>query len=244
MRQRLIRLAVQCGGDYNKMMAALKDKVPEDTGIPLYDAITIADDDYPSALLALKSPPLVLFYRGKRSLISQPKAAVIGSRQACEYGRMMTVRIVSQLRGRYVIVAGMAKGIDGIAHRAAAATIGVLGCGLNVCYPPENAGLYSYMASHQLLISEYPLNVRPQAVHFPFRNRIIAGLSDFVIVTQAKMRSGTMHTVNAALSLGKDVYTVPYRSDDADGAGCNSLISEGAGLLQWDSQQQRFVDFI
>jgi len=244
MRDRLIRLAAACGGDYAKLRQALyrQQEVKEDG--PVADAVTILDDDYPAALRQLHQPPLVLFYQGNRHLLSQPKAAVVGSRLADAYGLDMTVKVVSQLRGRYVIVSGMARGIDAIAHRTAAASIGVLGCGLDICYPAENAALYGFMRRHQLLITEYPCGVRPLRQHFPFRNRIIAALGEVLIVTQAQARSGTMHTVNAALGLGRDVWAVPYRSGEPDGQGCNELIRDGANILQWDAEKRSFRDFL
>lgn len=232
MRERLIRLAIACDGSFFTMRHALQEKhrIPED--IPLQPAITMLDDDYPRELFQLRYPPYVLFYRGDKELLRQRKIVVVGSRRATDYGARMTKLVVEGLKDRYVIVSGLAKGIDGQAHRWADKTIGVVANGLDVHYPQENAGLYEEMFRRQLVISEYPAGVKPLKEHFPFRNRIIAALGEAVIVTQAAVRSGTMLTVNEALNLNKDVYAVPYRADDPSGLGCNRLIQQGASVLE------------
>ena len=135
----------------------------------------------------------------------------------------------------------MARGIDAVVHKHSLHSIGVLGCGLDVHYPLENEDLYCEMAEHQLLITEYPPGVKPLRRHFPFRNRIIAALGEGVIVTQAALRSGTMLTVNEALDLGKEVYTVPYRLTDSEGAGCNSLLQQGANIIL-NGQNDKIID--
>ena len=233
MRNLLIRLAVKYQGDYFKVREAFKKQESGD-GYPLQQAITIFDQCYPKQLLQLQYPPLVLFYKGNIELLKEDKMAVVGSRKAFRYGIEMTKDIVNKIKDDYVIVSGMAKGIDGVAHKCASKTIGVLGNGLDVIYPKENYDLYQYMGKNQLLISEYPYGVQPERYHFPFRNRIIAGLAKGVIVTQASTKSGTMLTVNEALALNRDVYAVSYPYNIADN-GCNLLIEQGAILLDIDN---------
>ena len=145
MRENLIRLAISYGGDYRKIRKAIMDGETADSAITVLPAITIEDSDYPIGLRKLRYPPYVLFYQGHRQWIQHPMVAVIGSRQAEAYGVEMTQRVVRQLRSQYTIVSGMAKGIDAIAHQTALQTVGVLGCGLDICYPPENTRLYQYM---------------------------------------------------------------------------------------------------
>ena len=230
MRELLICLAVKYRGDYRAVRQALKNR--EEISLrSLPDAITIMDCDYPEELLKLRYPPYVLFYRGKRELLSKRKMAVVGSRQMSEYGCLVTKKIIEGLNPCFTTVSGMAKGVDAVVHWNSLNTIGVLGCGLNVHYPWENEQLYQMMFDSQLVISEYPDDVRPLRHHFPFRNRIIAALGEGLIVTEAAVKSGTMLTVNETLNLGKEVYVVPHRITDVTGAGCNYLIKQGANVI-------------
>ncbi|MBE6125955.1 MAG: DNA-protecting protein DprA [Erysipelotrichaceae bacterium] len=230
MREKLIRLAIRYDGDYFKIREALKrQEDPEE--IPLQQAITITDEDYPRELLELKYPPFVLFWQGNMELLKKRKIAIVGSREACEYGLKMTAAIAKKLSGRYVIVSGMARGIDGTAHWNCAESIGVLGNGLDVFYPRCNDKLYKRMGQHGLLITEYPAGTKPDRRHFPFRNRIMAALGEKLIVTQTALKSGTMHTVDQALELGREIYVVPYRRDDPWALGCNRLIRQGANII-------------
>ena len=147
------------------------------------------------------------------------------------YGVMVSQQIVEKLKNDFTIVSGLAKGIDTIAHSGAVKTIAVVGNGINVCYPKNNSELYKYMKEQQLIISEYPLDTPPEKYHFPFRNRLIAALGESLIVPQATLHSGAMITVNEALALGKEVYTVPYRLTDPEGSGCNYLLGQGAKMI-------------
>ena len=230
MREKLIRLAIRYRGDYTSVKRALRKKEnPPDC--ELQKAITILDDEYPEELRQLKKPPFVLFYEGNKELLRGRKAAVVGSRLAKDYAIKATEDIVEKMNGQFVIVSGMAKGIDAVAHWKAERSIGILGNGLNVVYPKENRDLYDHMRKNGLLLTEYPEDVEPRKEHFPFRNRIIAALAEAVIVTQASNKSGTMLTVNEALNLGKDIYTIPYRLTDKEGTGCNKLIQQGAFVI-------------
>ena len=236
MRDHLIRLAIRYEGRYFKIKKALEEREEISNEIPLQKAITVFDEDYPSSLLDLKHPPYVLFYSGNRELLTQRKVAVVGSRNNSEYGELCTRSIVRSLRNDFVIVSGMARGIDSIAHRNALRTIGILGNGIDVFYPETNRRLQETMAEKQLLLSEYPEGVKCRKENFPFRNRIIAALSEAVIVPEARIRSGSMITVKHALELGRDIYSVPYRLTDPNGSGCNKLLQLGASMILIDYQ--------
>lgn len=231
MRDYLIRLAIKYSGDYFKIEKAIKNNEAISKNIPLQQAITVIDNDYPKSLLMLKKPPFVLFYKGNKDLLKNEMVAVIGSRKISEYGCKATIEVVNLLKDKYTIVSGLAKGVDSIASMYAKSSIAVIGNGINVSYPASNANLYQYMMDKQLIISEYPKDVLPQKKHFPFRNRIIAALSKSVVVTQAAIRSGTMITVNEALALNKDIYCIPYPYDDISGQGCNLLIQQGSNIF-------------
>jgi len=232
-RQKLIAYAVKYSGDYNKIIKAINnnEKVSIDTS--KYHAITILDDIYPDNLKELTSPPIVLFYKGNINLINNEIVGIVGSREISSYGTFVTTKIVNELKNKYTLVSGLALGVDACVHSNSLdkQTIGVIGCGIDYIYPKCNQYLYENMSKNHLIISEYPNATKPQKYYFPFRNRIISALSKFVIVTQAKEKSGTMYTVNEALDLCRDIYVVPYRINDSDGDGCNSLIQQGANIL-------------
>ena len=197
---------------------------------------------YPKQLLSLIDPPAVLYTKGDYSLLSEKfKVAIIGSRKASEYSRQaMTLIVPPLVENNIVIVSGLAKGADTMAHEAAIAyggkTIAVLGHGLFHLYPKENQTLANEIAANQLLITEYPPYVKPERWTFPMRNRIISGLSDAVVVTEAADKSGTMSTVEHALDHGKDIYAVPGLVTSPLSAGPNKLIDEGAQPL-WNGFQ-------
>lgn len=231
-------------GDWNRIYEAIKTKEPAtpqeiDASIANMTsaAITIIDDDYPERLKRIYKPPFVLFYHGDKSLLYHPDhvLAVIGSRQPSLYGQHMTRTIVKDLVAEHVlIVSGLAKGIDHLSHQVAlengGKTIAVLGSGIDRIYPIETADTYKIMKKQQLIISEYPGDTVPNKDNFPWRNRIIAGLSESVFVTEAKKRSGTLITVGYALYLGKDVYVLPHPAN-IENSG-NRLIRDGAILVE------------
>ncbi|MGI6608307.1 MAG: DNA-processing protein DprA [Erysipelotrichaceae bacterium] len=231
MRNLLIALAIKYNGDYFKIEKAIKNNEKVSDNIEIQRAITILDKEYPKQLLDLEYPPFVLFYRGDISLFNNELVAVIGARRYSEYGKRCTIDIVGRLNKNYVIVSGLAKGIDSIAHTYAGKTIAVLGNGLNYYYPSENRNLYHYLQKNQLVISEYPLNVKPRKYHFPFRNRIIAALCKSIIVIEASYKSGTMLTVNEGLNLNRNIYAVPYPYDESVNCGTNILIQQGANIV-------------
>ena len=192
-------------------------------------------EDYPKRLLSISDPPFILYYIGKLPEEETPALAVIGARECSEYGRSMAEAFGERIAGAGVnVISGMARGIDGISQRAAlrggGSTYAVLGCGVDICYPAGNRPLYEAMARQGGILSPYPPGTEPGRTLFPYRNQIVAGLSDGVLVIEARQKSGTLITVDMALEQGKDVYAVPGRLSDRLSDGCNYLIRQGAGI--------------
>ena len=231
-RNELISLAVQCRGEYFRILRALRQGTlfPGTEEVP-QNCLTILDKEYPDRLRSIPYPPFVLFYHGDLSLLKKEAVSVVGSRKPCSYALEATSALCHNHLQDKVIVSGLASGIDARAHLSAVHTIGILGCGIDRCYPAENKELIRRLAKEQLILSEYPDNCEPFACHFPFRNRLIAALGQEVYVMQCSHRSGTMTTVTEALRIGREVYCLPYRWNEAEGEGCNLLLSEGAGFI-------------
>lgn len=229
-RQTLINYSYYCSGDYFKMIRAINEgiKVPS---VSFQNCITIFDDIYPKEFLNLRHPPLVLYYEGDLSLLKERKIGVVGSRKACEYAIEATKRLVLNNPDK-VIVSGLAKGIDAVSHEYAMKTIGILGSGIDYYYPRENMELIKRIKKEGLVLSEYPRLTRPLAYHFPFRNRLIAALSDTLYVMQSTCNSGTMTSINEALELGKNVKVLPYDIFNEYGENNNHLIKEGADIIE------------
>lgn len=241
-RKVLIYLAIKYNGDYSKIVAALQ--MHEDLGVTPDEienvcnnvkckVMTILDHDYPMKLKCSFRPPIVLFYYGDITLLydSNHKYGVVGSRKCTEYGADVTDMFVSEMASGTVLVSGMARGIDTIGHLTqinnGGRTIAVLGSGIDNCYPPENLKLYEELKKKHLVISEYPGMSEPAGFHFPIRNRIIAALSDALLVPQIMShQSGTMTSINIMLSMGKPVFVVP--TPFKEGAVNNELLGEGA----------------
>jgi DNA processing protein len=201
------------------------------------DWITIMDEEYPALLSNVYDPPFLLFLKGNRNLLQkQKKLAIIGSRNATTYTDKILRDIIPQLvKKEVVIVSGLAQGADTVAHnqtiQSGGQTIGVLGGGFNHIYPKQNEGLAHHMMKHQLLLSEYPPYIKPEKWQFPFRNRIISGLSDAVLVTEARKKSGTFITADYALNEGREVLCIPGSIYEPLAEGTNSLIQEGARMV-------------
>lgn len=198
--------------------------------------VTAEDDVYPAAFRALPDPPLVLYAMGDARLLGEPGIAVVGTRGPTDYGRRTAAGLARELaRAGYVIVSGMAKGIDAVAQAAAldagGATVGVLGHGIDRVYPPENRLLFSRVREQGLLLSELPPGEEPLAGNFPRRNRLIAALSAGVLVVEMGEKSGARHTVDYALELGKEVFAVPGPIGSPASAGTNQLLKDGARLV-------------
>ncbi|MEH7827085.1 DNA-processing protein DprA [Gemmobacter denitrificans] len=193
------------------------------------------DPAYPAALATLADAPPVIWLRGDAGLLARPMVALVGARNASSLGLRMARRLAETLaEAGFVIVSGLARGIDAEAHRAALdhGTLGVVAGGVDIAYPPENAGLMADMARLGCVLSEQPPGLEPQARHFPLRNRIIAGLSRAVVVVEAAARSGSLITAKDAADLGREVFAVPGHPFDARAAGCNQLIRDGATLVR------------
>ncbi|PLV57477.1 DNA-processing protein DprA [Thermotoga sp. SG1] len=202
--------------------------------IEKYDVrlISFWDDSYPESLRKSKFPPVVLFVRGDDSLLRKSCVGVVGTRKPTGYGISVTRRFVGLLCERFVIVSGMALGIDSVAHREAlergGKTVAVLGTGVDVIYPKSNKDLFIRILESGCVVSEYPMGIRPQKYHFPARNRIIAGLSKAIIVTEAPVRSGALITAKFAVENGRDVFAVPGDIDRSTSEGTNYLVKSGA----------------
>ena len=198
--------------------------------------LTILDGAYPQRLKEIYLPPIVLFYRGNLSLINQRAVAIVGSRNHSKYAKDCIHELIPTIvNDGIVVVSGLARGVDTLAHeetlKANGYTIAVIGSGLDVVYPPENSKLYDVIAKRGLILSEYPLQSRPLKFHFPYRNRIIAGLSHGVCVIEAKEKSGSLITANLALSENREVFAVPGSIFSTHSKGSNSLIEAGACLV-------------
>lgn len=196
--------------------------------------LTILDTYYPAQLKESYLPPNVLFYQGNLALLTAGKLlGVVGAREPNQYAQTAMKRLLPQpIQQNHVIVSGLAKGVDALSHRlaihAGGHTIGVIGTGLNLTYPAQNRKLQAYMAAHELVLSEYLIGDVGKPHHFVERNRIIAGLTETVLVVQAKQHSGSLINANLAIQNNRNVLAVPGRIDDPLSAGCNELILAGA----------------
>lgn len=193
------------------------------------------DAAYPQSLQNLSDKPLVLYVKGELPQANYA-LAIVGSRRCTEYGvRAAACFAQAMTREGIPIISGGAKGIDTAAHeaclQAGGVTVAVLGCGLDIAYPPENARLFARIAERGALVSEYPPGVPPIAANFPARNRIIVGLSQAVLVAEAGKRSGAVITANIAADEGREVYCVPGNIFDGSSIGCHELIRTGAKLV-------------
>ncbi|MBO9370441.1 MAG: DNA-processing protein DprA, partial [Chloroflexi bacterium] len=195
--------------------------------------LTWEDEGYPKLLAEIPDPPPVLYVRGELKPEDAWAVAVVGTRRASTYGREVTRRLVSVLaQSGVTIVSGLARGVDAVAHQTAleagGRTIAVLGCGIDLVYPPEHRELARRIAAQGALVSEYPLGTQPEPGNFPPRNRIISGLSLGVVITEAGRDSGALITADYAAEQGRDVFAVPGSILSAGCAGTNRLIQDGA----------------
>jgi DNA processing protein len=199
--------------------------------------ITILDEDYPGLLKEIYQPPWVLFVKGDLSLLGkQHKLAVVGSREATQYGRnAIRIMFPPLVEKGLVIVSGLANGIDTLAHEYAmkngGATIAVIAGGFNHIYPKENVELAIEMMKTQLVISEYPPDTKPVRWQFPARNRIISGMSNGTFIIEAKRKSGSLITASYALNEGREVFSLPGSIFNPHSQGTNDLIQQGAKLV-------------
>ncbi len=223
---------IKKGPDQKKIEKELK--IIRELGIKI---IKIKDDYYPNRLKDIYDPPPLLFVRGEIKKEDELAVAIVGSRKTSPYGREVTEKLSSELaKNGVTIISGMARGIDTVAHKGAISvggrTIAVLGCGVDVIYPPENHNLFYQIIEHGAVVSEFPLGSLPEGGHFPRRNRIISGLSIGVVVVQASSESGSLITARFALEQGREVFAVPGNIGAEGSRGTNKLIKEGAKLVE------------
>lgn len=200
--------------------------------------VSILHEDYAYKLRNIPDPPFAYFKRtdNTKNRPDQPTIAIIGARNCSGYGKEIAKRLGMCCADLgMTVVSGLAAGIDSIAQEAANQAGGfvqaVLGSGVDICYPAQNRSLYDAVLKNGEILSEYLPGTAPMACNFPPRNRIISGLSDALIVVEARQKSGTSITVNMALEQGKDVYAIPGRITDPMSLGCNHMISQGAGII-------------
>lgn len=193
------------------------------------------EDDYPAALADLVDAPPLIWQHGDAGLLARPMIALVGARNASSLGTRMARALAQQLgEAGFVVVSGLARGVDTAAHLAAldTGTIAVFAGGVDVFYPTENTRLAEDIRARGLILSEQRIGATPQARHFPMRNRIISGLSRAVVVVEAAAKSGSLITARNALDQGREVLAVPGHPFDARAGGCNMLIRDGARLVR------------
>ena len=199
-------------------------------------SVTFAcDKNYPKKLKNIYQPPFALYYSGKLPG-ERLSVAIVGARRCSEYGHYMARKLGEALgRNRIPVISGLAEGIDAAGQAGAikggGETYAVLGCGVDICYPKQNAALYETIRQQGGILSELPPKTTPKPYYFPARNRIISGLSDLVLVVEARKRSGSLITADLALEQGKEVFALPGRRIDPLSEGCNRLIAQGAGIV-------------
>lgn len=216
----------------NKNTYTAKDIIYKTQRIGAY-ILTIDSEDYPEKLKSLAYPPYVLYLRGKYKLNDEiPAVGVVGTRHTSDYGDEITNKFSFELAGEgFLIVSGLAIGVDALAAksaiRAGGTTVAVLGCGIDIDYPKQNRLLRKYIEEFGVVVTEYPPGTSPLPANFPQRNRIIAGLSDCILVTQAPERSGALITARYAYDIGREIFCVPASVYESKSAGGNELIRLG-----------------
>ncbi len=199
--------------------------------------LTFIDNKYPQLLKHIPDPPPFLFAKGNVALLNLDSIAIVGSRHASSQGNDNSFNFAKALAERgYVIVSGLAQGIDTNAHKGAIAadglTIAVMGTGINKVYPQKNQALTEAISNCGLLLSEFPLDTKPMPYNFPKRNRIISGLSLGVIVVEASLKSGSLITARLGLEQGKEIFAMPSSLHNPLAKGCHYLIKQGAKLIE------------
>lgn len=199
--------------------------------------VTFLDPDYPAALKEIHDPPLVLYIRGTLDKADRHGLAIVGTRHASHYGASVADRLAYGLaKAGFTIISGLARGIDTVAHQSAikagGRTLAVLGSAIDQLYPPENAELAERISTQGAVISEYTMGRPPDRQTFPYRNRIVAGMSLGTILVEAGEKSGAVITAHTALEQGRQVYAVPGRIDSPGSRGCHALIKQGAKLVE------------
>lgn len=204
---------------------------------PARRVMTLADTDYPQALLQTADPPLLLYMQGRSELLSAASVAIVGSRKPTPQGLDTARHFATELsRAGWTVVSGLAAGIDGAAHNGGlqgiGSTIAVVGTGLDQVYPRAHAALAKRIAEEGLMLSEFALDMEPLADHFPQRNRIIAGLTRGTLVVEAALRSGSLITARQAVEAGREVFAIPGSIHSPQARGCHALLRDGAKLVE------------
>ena len=226
------------------VISAAVDKTLAWLDVPENHIVTLADADYPRALLDTADPPPLLYLKGRRALLGRPAVALVGSRNATAQGIANAESFADALsRAGLCVVSGLALGIDAAAHRGAlrqfaagsaahaGSTIAIIGTGIDIVYPARNCDLAHAIAAHGLIVSEFPLGTPAAAANFPRRNRIISGLSQGVVVIEAALKSGSLITARLAGEQGRDVFALPGSIHSPLSKGCHQLIKQGAKLV-------------
>ncbi len=226
-------MAEQIGDWENRIDLAEEKRRIADHDISL---VTLDDENYPAALREIHDPPFLLYMKGTLTPADAAAIGVVGSRRTTHYGKEQAKKLSFQLaKAGFTIVSGLARGIDTAAHEAALAangrTLAVLGSGIGNVYPPENQALADRIAGSGAVLSEFPVLYVPDKQSFPLRNRIVAGLSQGLLVVEAPVRSGSLITANQALEQGRTVFAVPGPIDRPTSEGCHRLIQQGATLV-------------
>jgi DNA processing protein len=194
------------------------------------------EPEYPQTLLQIYDPPVMLYVRGDSQILNQPSIGMVGTRRPTLYGTQMAERLGRELAARgLIVVSGMARGIDAISHQGVMAVngraVGVLGTGIDVCYPKENRKLYEKVLERGAIISEFPLGTHPAPENFPVRNRIVAGMPLGVVVVEGAQYSGSLITARLAMEFGREVFAVPGNVTQPVSFAPNQLIKQGAKLV-------------
>ncbi|MBR1758780.1 MAG: DNA-processing protein DprA [Lachnospiraceae bacterium] len=221
---------------YSREKDAIKRRFDEMTRLRI-EMVTCEEDIYPSRLKILYDAPIVIYYKGKLPDEDTPTISMVGARDCSGYGREVALHFAASFADAGIqVISGLARGIDGFSHQGAleanGRTFGVLGCGVDQCYPRQNLDLYLEMMEKGGVLSEMIPQTKPLPANFPMRNRIIAALGDAILVVEAREESGSLITVDQGLELGKDIYAIPGRIMDPLSAGCHHLIRNGAILAQ------------
>ncbi len=194
------------------------------------------EPEYPQTLLQIYDPPVMLYVRGDAQILNQPSIGMVGTRRPTLYGTQMAERLGRELAARgLIVVSGMARGIDAISHQGVMAVngraVGVLGTGIDVCYPKENRKLYEKVLERGAILSEFPLGTHPAPENFPVRNRIVAGMPLGVVVVEGAQYSGSLITARLAMEFGREVFAVPGNVTQPVSFAPNQLIKQGAKLV-------------
>lgn len=234
------KIALALAGKPDTAMQLQIDKTLAWAAEPGNHLLTLADANYPKALLSIADPPPLLYAKGRTELLSRPGVAIVGSRNATAQGMQNAERFAQTLSsGGLCVVSGLALGIDAAAHTGACSakpehgsTIAVTGTGLDLVYPAKHRALAHRIAAHGCLISEYPMGTAAIAANFPRRNRLISGMSLGVLVVEAALQSGSLITARSALEQGREVFAIPGSIHSPLAKGCHQLIRQGAKLVE------------